>query len=286
MILPAHNRGDLSTAQWKRIVPLLPAQKPAVGRPNNDHRVIINGILWVLRTGAPWRDVPERYGCWQTISGRFYRWRQQGIWQSILHKLQQQADHSGLLDWQLHFVDGSVIRAHQHAAGAIRGQLDPNRERTTIEQVQQREALGRSKGGFSSKIHLRCDGKGRPMTFLVTVGERHEAVVFEQLMEQGCVKRNGPGRPRVRPHRVSGDKGYSSRKIRRYLRRRGIRYTIARKTNEHRGGKFDKALYRLRNQVERCFNRLKQYRRIATRYEKMAQNYLAMLTIASIIMWL
>lgn len=155
-----------------------------------------------------------------------------------------------------------------------------------MEQVQQREALGRSKGGFSTKIHLRCDGNGLPITFMLTVGERHEAVVFEQLMAQGAVKRSGTGRPRLRPKRVGGDKGYSSSKIRRYLRRRGIRVTIARKENERRRGKFDKALYCQRNQVERCFNRLKQYRRIATRYEKKAENYLAMLTLASIMLWL
>lgn len=152
--------------------------------------------------------------------------------------------------------------------------------------MQNREALGRSQGGFSTKIHLRCDGNGLPMTFLLTVGERHEAVVFEQLMEQGEVKRSGAGRPRLRPKRVSGDKGYSSGKIRRYLRRRGIRITIPRKDNERHRGKFDKSLYRERNRVERCFNRLKQYRRIATRYEKKAENYLAMLTIASIMIWL
>jgi len=152
--------------------------------------------------------------------------------------------------------------------------------------VQQREALGRSKGGFSSKIHLRCDGNGLPLTFLLTVGERHEAVVFEQLMEQGSVKRVGSGRPRLRPKRVVGDKGYSSRKIRSYLRRRGIRLSIPRKDNEKHRGKFDKSIYRQRNQVERCFNRLKQFRRIATRYEKKAQNYLAMLTLASILLWL
>ena len=81
-----------------------------------------------------------------------------------------------------------------------------------------------------------------------------------------------------RPQRVVGDKGYSSGTIRRYLRRRGIRYSIPRKANEKHRGKFDKSLYRQRNQVERCFNRLKQYRRIATRYEKNAENYLAMLT--------
>lgn len=152
--------------------------------------------------------------------------------------------------------------------------------------MQQREALGWSKGGFSTKIHLRCEGNGRPITFLLTVGERHEAVVFEQLMEQGAVKRTGSGRPRLRPKRVVGDKGYSSHKIRCYLRRRGIRYSIPRKDNEKHRGKFDKSLYRQRNQVERCFNRLKQYRRIATRYEKNAENYLAMLTLASILLWL
>lgn len=105
-------------------------------------------------------------------------------------------------------------------------------------------------------------------------------------MEQGAVKHSGPGRPRIRPRRVSGDKGFSSGKIRLYLRRRGIRQTIPRKISEHRVGKFDKALYRKRNLVERCFNRLKQYRRGATRYEKKAENYQTMVTLASVLMWL
>lgn len=152
--------------------------------------------------------------------------------------------------------------------------------------MQQREALGWSKGGFSTKIHLRIEGNGLPLTFLLTVGERHEAVVFEELMEQGAVPRLGGGRPRQRPKRVVGDKGYSSGKIRRYLRRRGIRYSIPRKDNEKHRGKFDKAAYRQRNLIERCFNRLKQFRRVATRYEKQAANYLAMLTVASIVLWL
>ena len=152
--------------------------------------------------------------------------------------------------------------------------------------MQHREALGWSKGGFSTKIHLRCDGNGLPITFLLTVGERHEAVVFESLMAQGSVKRLGAGCPRLRPLRVVGDKAYSSGSIRRYLRRRGIRLTIPRKNNERRRGKFDKAIYCQRNRVERCFNRLKQLCRIATRYEKKAENYQAMLTLASILLWL
>jgi len=289
MILPPnsiHRRGDLNESQWRRLRSLLPAQKPPVGRPSHDHRRIINGILWIVRTGAPWRDLPERYGAWATVSGRFYRWRKQGLWQQILQKLQQLADAKGQLDWELHHVDGSVIRAHQHAAGAKREAIDPLSPLSPTEQVQQREALGWSKGGFSTKIHLRCDGNGLPITFVITVGERHEAVVFESLMEQGAIKRAGSGRPRIRPNRVVADKGYSSGKIRRYLRRRGIRFTIPRKATEKHRGTFDKTLYRQRNRVERCFNRLKQFRRVATRYEKKAENYLAMLTLASIVLWL
>ena len=127
---------------------------------------------------------------------------------------------------------------------------------------------------------------GKPVAFVLTPGQQHEATVFEQLMTGGMVKRPGGGRPRVRPKRVCGDKGYSSRKIRSYLRRRGIRYTIPRKRNERRTGPFDKVLYRLRNRVERLINRLKQFRRIATRYEKKAENYMAMLHIGSILLWL
>lgn len=124
------------------------------------------------------------------------------------------------------------------------------------------------------------------MTFLLTAGQRHELSVAEQLMAQGEVKGRGRGRPRCRPKRVVGDKGYSSKRFRRFLRRRGIRYTIPRKVNEHRGGSFDKAVYRQRNRIERLINRLKQFRRIATRYEKRAANYEAMLTLASILLWL
>ncbi len=148
------------------------------------------------------------------------------------------------------------------------------------------QALGRSQGGFGTKVHLRVEGKGKPVVFVLTRGQQHEARVFEELMTLGEVKRNGRGHPRIRPQRVCGDKGYSSRKIRAYLRRRGIRYTIPRKMNERRTGPFDKALYRLRNLVERTINRLKQLRRIATRYEKRADNYLAMLHVGSILLWL
>ncbi len=145
--------------------------------------------------------------------------------------------------------------------------------------------MGRSQGGFSTKIHLRAEGGGKPIALLLTAGQRHEQVMFEALMESGAVKRVGRGRPRLRPRRVAGDKGYSSRRIRRYLRRRRIGAVIARQKRERRT-RFDKAAYRKRNVVERLVARLKQFRRVATRYEKRAVNYLAMLTIAAMVLWL
>ena len=105
-------------------------------------------------------------------------------------------------------------------------------------------------------------------------------------MEGGAVKRRGRGRPRRRPRRLVGDKGYSSRRVRRYLRQHGIGATIPKRRDERPQRVFDRALYRERNRVERCINRLKQYRRVATRYEKLAVTYLAMVTIAAILMWL
>jgi|SRR5687768_6921239 transposase len=124
------------------------------------------------------------------------------------------------------------------------------------------------------------------MTVILTPGQRHEALVFEPLLETGAVKRRGPGRPRRRPHRIIGDKGYSSRRIRRYARQHGIRITIPRKRNEGRTRPFDRARYRLRNRIERLINRCKQFRRLATRYEKRAANYHAMWLIAATILWL
>ena len=124
------------------------------------------------------------------------------------------------------------------------------------------------------------------MTLVLTPGQRHESTQLPALMEQGAVRRPGRGRPRLRPDRIVGDKGYSYPHLRRYLRQRGVRITIARRSNQHRGGPFEKAVYRLRNRVERLINRMKHFRRLATRYEKQAENYRAMWLLAAIWLWL
>ena len=116
-----HEPGDLSELEWARLVPLLPPQKPRVGRPAEDHRRVVNGILWILRTGAPWRDLPRRYGKWTTVASRFYRWRAAGVWDRALSRLQEQTEAEGQVDWSKQYVDATIVRAHQHAAGAKGG---------------------------------------------------------------------------------------------------------------------------------------------------------------------
>lgn len=109
-------RGELTDEAWKQIEPLLPANGRR-GKQWGDHRRVIDGILWRLRTGAPWRDVPEPYGPWQTCYDRFVRWRRDGTWDRLLAHVQTKSDAVGEIEWTVS-IDSTTARAHQHAAGA------------------------------------------------------------------------------------------------------------------------------------------------------------------------
>ena len=144
--------------------------------------------------------------------------------------------------------------------------------------------MGRSRGGFSTKIHVRCEGTGKLITFLLTPGQESDINVAEELLQAGAVRRQN-GHLRTYPKRLVADKGYTSKAFRKYLHQRNIRCTIPHRINEHHQGAFNKQIYRKRNIVERLINRLKQFRRIATRYEKRAANFSAMITLASIFLF-
>ncbi len=158
-------------------------------------------------------------------------------------------------------------------------------------------ALGRSRGGWTTKTHLMCDGQGRPLSLVVTAGNVNDTTMLGAVLDALRVQRPGqPGRPCTRPDRLLADKGYSSRANRELLRRRGIPHTIPeprdqqnnRRRRGSRGGRpvgFSAAAYRNRNVVERCFNRLKQWRGLATRTDKHAHNYRGGLLLASVLLW-
>ena len=275
-------RHALRAAPWASLAPLRPPQKARRGRPHRDHRRILNGIVWKSRTGAPWRDLPERYGPWQTVYRRFRRWQLAGIWDRLFAAVQRQEDAAGHLDWTLHFVDGSVIRAHQHAAGAKGGPLaspGPGRGGPRLQPGRLFDQGPSARGGPGP-----ADAP-RPHAGRAARGYRVPPVARPRCRPASW-PRAGPGRPRGRPDRVSGDQGYRSDAIRVTARRRGRGSTIPRKANEARTGPFDRAGYRRRRTVEHRFNRGKQDRSLATRYEKRGQRFRAMGLIVSTLLWL
>ncbi|MEU2721429.1 IS5 family transposase [Streptomyces smyrnaeus] len=288
-------RGELTDVAWQRLAPLLPGVDGR-GRPWRDHRQVINGVLWRWRTGAPWRDLPERYGPWQTVYERFARWEADGTWARLLEQVQVHDDSVGAVEWTVS-VDSTVSRAHQHAAGARKKGAAAQGELEDPARAAARQALGRSRGGLTTKVHLACDGRGLPLAVVVTPGNVNDSTVFHAVMDEVRVPRAGAGRPRRRPDAVIADKAYSSRAIRQALRWRGVRAVIPeradQKANRLRrgpaGGRppaFDRDLYKARNVVERCFNRLKQFRAIATRFDKLATRYKAGIHLATLILWL
>jgi transposase len=111
-------RYELTDSQWEQIQSLFPDPSPLGGRPAKPVREVLNGIFWLLNSGAPWRDLPERYGPWQTIFHRFNAWRKDGTLDRILHTLQIRLDQDGRIDWDLWCIDGSSVRASRAAAGA------------------------------------------------------------------------------------------------------------------------------------------------------------------------
>lgn len=261
------DRHHLTDGEWNAIRKFLPEERTGrPGRPWSPHRQVIDGILWVLAAGAPWRDLPRSYGNWSTVYRRFCRWRKSGLWDQIFSTLLRRLERHGGIDYSLWCIDGTVIRAHRCAAGSRSGEAGE----------PENHALGRSQGGFSTKVHLVTDARGIPLALALTPGQAHESKSLETLLQEVPLQR------RKRPEALAGDKAYSSAKIRQLLQQRNILDVIPRRKDEKRSGRFHRAKYRRRNIVERVFGWLKEKRRIATRYEKQALNYLAFLKIAAI----
>ncbi|MFF8848023.1 IS5 family transposase [Streptomyces sp. NPDC015127] len=305
-------RGDPTDAEWERLRPFLPVSNGRCGRWR-DHRQVINGILHRVRTGVQWRDPPERFGPWKTVYERHRLWSADGTWERLLQQVQAEADAAGEIDWDI-AVDSTIVRAHQHAAGAHTAPLpapsfkrDAPRTPGRYAVAETRrppggggaggEGLGRSRGGFTTKLHLSADGRCRPLTLVITPGQRADCTQFKPVLEKIRVPRVGQGRPRKKPDSVAADKAYSNGPCRDYLRHRGIRHTIPEKTDSQaarlrkgpRGGRppgFDEERYKKRNTVERTINRLKQYRAVATRDDKRGYIFLGTATAAALSIWL
>ncbi|MFG2832988.1 IS5 family transposase [Streptomyces sp. NPDC048434] len=289
-------RGDLTHVEWARLKPHLPKSGQRGGRWVRDRRVI-NRILYRLRPGVPWRDLPARFGPWKTAYERHRRWSADGTWDRIFAAVLADADAEGRIDWSMVSVDSTSCRAHYHAAGARRKPPRVPGKRRTSRQHHPDEWLGRCGGGLTCKIHLASEGGCRPLALLITPGQWGEAPQLIPSWNASVSGRLGGGHPRTRPDHLGGDKAYSSRRNRRYLRRRQIKHTIPEPKNQQanrqrrgsKGGRpagFDKTIYKRRSEVARTINALKNVRAVAKRLDKRGYIFHGTVSVASTRLWL
>jgi len=254
---PAMIRGLMTDEEWAIFAPFLTTASSRGGRPPRNHRHRLDGILWICRTGAPWRDLPAAFGKWNSVWKQFRRWCESGVWDLLLQAL---ADSGGALD-MLQMIDSTIVRAHRCAAS----------EKT----AEQNQALGRSRGGFSTKIHVRCNAAGLPIGVVLSEGEAHDVTAYDGLMRQ---RDSDPGA-------MLADKGYDSDAIRHDLRDSGATPEIPTRSNRKVQLSISKPLYALRSRIECFIGHLKEQRRIATRYDKLATSFVGFVLLGCIRIW-
>ncbi|WP_188084461.1 IS5 family transposase [Sphingobium scionense] len=249
----ARRRYELTDWEWAIIEPLLPNKPRGVARV--DDRRVLNGIMWRFRSGATWAEVPERYGPSTTCYNRFVRWRKAGVWDRLLAAVS--AGYNG----ELVMIDSTCMRVHQNGATGKKGEAGDR-------------GMGRSRGGLTSKLHALVDADGRTVGLRLTGGQVHDACEAEALIEAIPVGAT-----------LLGDKGYDSNAIRKAAAARNVWANIPNRSNRKQPFAFSPWLYKQRNLVERFFNRIKQFRGIATRYDKDPANFLAAIKLICVRIW-
>jgi transposase len=215
---------------------------------------MVMAMWYVLRTGVPWRDLPKRFGPWSSVYTRFRRWCRCGLWARLFRRLRSHA-------WgQIRSLDCSHVKVHADGSNPAGG--------------QEGQAMGRTKGGLNSKVAATVDALGRPVQLAVAPGPQHDLLACAPLL------------PSLRDCWLLADRGFDADDFRQRLDAQGVRTCIPPRSGRRWPSRFSRRLYRQRHTVENFFARIKRYRRIATRYEKLADHFLGFLLFAAVLDWL
>ena len=264
------HRYALRDDQWERIKDMLPGKPGDVGRTAKNNRRFVEAVLYRYRAGIPWRDIPERFGDFRVVHTRYSRWAKKGIWKQVFEVLSEDADN----EYQM--IDSTIVRAHQHSAGARKeNKAEGAKEEGTEAGEENDQAIGRSRGGLSTKIHATCDALGNPTGVFLTPGQAHDLAGSDILLEE------------IQAEALLADKAYDAdERVRQKLAAQACVAVIPSKARRKLPHPYDKYLYKARHLIEHFFAKLKQYRAIATRYDKTARNFLAAIYLAASVIWL
>lgn len=214
---------------------------------------MVEAMIYLLRTGCPWRDLPECYGPSSSVYTRWSRWAKEGVWAAVLDLLARNAEG------ELRHLDSSHIKVHQDASNPPGG--------------QENQAVGRTKGGLNTKVTALVDGRGRAVQLALAPGQRNDTVAAEEIVFP-------------RGKKIVADKGYDSDALRERITSVGSESCIPPRAGRRAPAKYNRGYYRKRHRVENFFQRIKRRRRIGTRYEKLDITFFAFLTLAAVLDWL
>jgi transposase len=241
------DRMVLRDDQWERIAPLVPGKVGDPGRSGADNRLFVEAVLWIVRVGAPWRDLPKDFGNWNSVFQRFRRWAKGDVFDKIFDALSADADFEYVI------VDGTIVRVHQHGTGAKGG--------------TQNQAIGRSRGGLTTKIVALVDALGNLVRFVLLPGQRHDSAGVAPLLTD------------LDFAALLADKAFDSDGFRTELDNRGAAAVIPPKAHRVTTIPCDFEMYKWRHLVENFFCKIKEFRRIATRYDKTDTSFSAMIQL-------